>query len=636
MSSSKVGLSSYKNAKSMEEKNRGTKVLQFLLSRGKDIEDIQTMTDLRIAHDIVVLADIFWYWNNRGLLKEEIALYKEIAKKYAIKIKNLYFQKPKPKQILEEIKKMNGETEIEHKQRMFEFDEKFRLAFDALARLGDFDSFIIAMEWDRPDSNKFYLPRRDVLIKNRIIQDLQDLFDGKIRFLLIEAPPGIGKSVLGEFWCCYRNLLYPNARGLIGNATSSLTKGFYNDMCRFLSDSEYRAAEIFNPNLEMVTDAEYTSIYFGRVKRREPNVMCASIETGATGKIHLNEEGYLYLDDTIKNSEEANNKDRLQKIIYFITSTFMDRRESDKVPVLHIGTPWSLYDFASYLKKMFGEEEWFRVNSTPAYYIDENGKEITNFAYEGKHYKSVEYWKQQISIDDPVIANAKFLMQPVEREGRLFEDVLTFTYKELENMVKKEKPYICSAVDVAVEKGGDYFSQGIFYVFEDIKEVWLVDVIYSNKGTDYTLPASARKILQHKVEKIEFEEKEGSLDKKINFGIANTVREMVNKLSGGSYKCNFSNHSGAGLKSKTNRISTYSNAIAGIRVGDDYIMRFLCEKDRKRHPEYALAMQHLFSYSTSDSVVGKQIDDFPDMLSMNFAYNILSGKNKVKFFNIRI
>lgn len=633
MSGVKVSLSSYKNAKSMEEKNLGIKTLQMLLSRGKAIKSISTLDELRIVHGIVELADAFWFWNSRGLLKDEIELYKQISKKYAQMIKDFYFIKKKPISVVDGLKKVVGETDLSHKNRLYEFEEKLKLGFDALARLGDFDSFIIAMEWYRPASSQFYLPRRDTLIRHNLIRDLQDLFDGKIRTLLIEAPPGIGKSVLGSMWCSFRNLYYKNGRGLIGNANSALTKGFFNDMFRFLSDSEYRAAEIFGAH-PILSDAEYTSLYWGRAKKREPNVMCRSVESGATGIIHLNKEGYLYLDDTIKNSEEANSRDRLQKVIYSITSTFMDRADNEQAPLLHIGTPWSLYDFSSYLKGIYSGNDWFRVNSIPAYYLDEDtGKEITNFDYQGEHYKSVAFWKKQIEVDDPIIANAKFLMKPMERDGQLFDSVSTFTIEEFEEIRKAEKPYIVSAVDVAVAKGGDYFAQGFFYVFEKRREVYLLDVIYSNKGTDYTLPLSARKLIYHNVERVEFEEKEGALNRDVNYGVANTVRTFVKNLGGKTI--NFSNHSGAGLKSKSNRIDMYQAEIRGNNVGDRYILKFLCEKDRRKNPEYIIAMNHLSTYSSSKNAIGKQFDDFPDMLAMNFAYNLENAK-KVKFFNIKI
>lgn len=62
-------------------------------------------------------------------------------------------------------------------------------AFDTLARNGDFEAFMIAMEWDRPIKNQFYLPRRRVLRKHGFIQAIQRLLDRKTKMLVIEAPP---------------------------------------------------------------------------------------------------------------------------------------------------------------------------------------------------------------------------------------------------------------------------------------------------------------------------------------------------------------------------------------------------------------------------------------------------------------
>ena len=37
--------------------------------------------------------------------------------------------------------------------------------YDTLARCGDFESFLIAIEWNRPIEKQFYLPRRKILKK---------------------------------------------------------------------------------------------------------------------------------------------------------------------------------------------------------------------------------------------------------------------------------------------------------------------------------------------------------------------------------------------------------------------------------------------------------------------------------------
>ena len=55
----------------------------------------------------------------------------------------------------------------------------------------DFDSYCVYLEWNREPQKKFYLPRRKVLYP--IVQDLQDLADGKIDFLGVSMPPRTGK-----------------------------------------------------------------------------------------------------------------------------------------------------------------------------------------------------------------------------------------------------------------------------------------------------------------------------------------------------------------------------------------------------------------------------------------------------------
>jgi hypothetical protein len=57
----------------------------------------------------------------------------------------------------------------------------------------DFDSYCVYLEWNREPNKKFYLPRRKVLYP--LVQDLQDLADGKLDFLGVSMPPRVGKAV---------------------------------------------------------------------------------------------------------------------------------------------------------------------------------------------------------------------------------------------------------------------------------------------------------------------------------------------------------------------------------------------------------------------------------------------------------
>ena len=68
-------------------------------------------------------------------------------------------------------------------------------AYDTRARQGDFESFCIAMEWNRPINKQFYLPRARLLKKHGVIQGVQDLIDDKLDLLVLNLPPRIGKNL---------------------------------------------------------------------------------------------------------------------------------------------------------------------------------------------------------------------------------------------------------------------------------------------------------------------------------------------------------------------------------------------------------------------------------------------------------
>ena len=59
-----------------------------------------------------------------------------------------------------------------------------------------FDSYCIALEWNRPREKRFYQPRRRVL--RVVANDMQDLNDGKLDFLGVSLPPRVGKALADD------------------------------------------------------------------------------------------------------------------------------------------------------------------------------------------------------------------------------------------------------------------------------------------------------------------------------------------------------------------------------------------------------------------------------------------------------
>ena len=314
---------------------------------------------------------------------------------------------------------IDNEKSIEDKSKMAEY---MKNAYDTLARNGDFEAFMIAMEWNRPIENQFYLPRRRVLRKHGFIQGIQDLLDRKIKMLVIEAPPGIGKSVMGEFAFCYQYVMNPLRKSLMGGNANMLVTGFYQDILDFLTSSEYRFREIF-PNFPKIEpSAEYKMVYTER-KKREPNLMFVSIEVGATGIIHV--DGMLYVDDLIKTAEQANNPEQCQKIRYAYTGMLQDRLVNADVPILVIGTMWSINDHISYLKTKYGNEPWFRGISVPC--MNETHTE-SNFMSDFGKEKTVEQ-QNRIEIEAQYKWQLEHIFPTLEEMGMDFqygENVVTW------------------------------------------------------------------------------------------------------------------------------------------------------------------------------------------------------------------
>ena len=185
--------------------------------------------------------------------------------------------------------------------------------YDTRARLGDFRAYCIALEWNRPIEKQFFLPRKRILEKHGLIQAMQDMADDKLDFLFISLPPRIGKSTLGIFFLTFMAGRFPE-RSILGNGHSnSLTQAFYNEILNIMTSDEYRFTNIF-PKAKIVNKSSEYSYLDLNTPKRFHTIMFRSIDGGTTGLAEAS--NVLYCDDLIKDIEQANNPDRLEKIFY--------------------------------------------------------------------------------------------------------------------------------------------------------------------------------------------------------------------------------------------------------------------------------------------------------------------------------
>ena len=498
--------------------------------------------------------------------------------------------------------------------------------YDTKARLGDFRSYCIAMEWNRPIEKQFFLPRRRILEKHGLIQAMQDVADDKLDFLFVSMPPRTAKSTTGIFFLSFMAGLYPE-RSILGNGHSTaLTQSFYTEMLNLMTSDEYRSSEIFPTNTIVNKSAEYSWIDLNSDKRFH-TITFKSLTGGTTGIVEAS--NVLYCDDLIKGIEEVNNPNTLDNIFHMYTSTIQDRTvqrlckdgEYRRCPEIHIATRWSLNDVIGRLISIYGEidSDRIRIINIPCY--DDNGE--SNFQYDyGKGF-STDYYKKLQMAEDPVVFAAKYLGEPIEREGRPFtKDQLTF-YQSLPD----EKPdRIIAYADVA-HGGDDYFSMPIGYVYGT--EVYIEDVLFVHKlGDSDTRPLVKQKLIENHVTKAGFEENNGG---KLYADF------VIEDLRRANYRCNITTHKVPTTKSKLDRILSCQSEIKGVltEVGN-YRIYFKSDNARKDNKQYNDFMVNIYSWSQKQGSVQKtQHDDAPDSLS-GMIINILdlskrAGRASSKF-----
>lgn len=413
-------------------------------------------------------------------------------------------------------------------------------------------------------------------------------------------------STLGLFFLSFMAGLYPE-RSILGSGHStSLSQSFYNEMLNLMTSEEYRYGEIFPQNFIINQSAEYSWIDLNHNKRFH-TIMFKSIDGGTTGLAEAS--NILYCDDLIKDIEQANNPNRLDKIFYTYTSTIQDRKvqrlckdgKYRPCPEIHIATRWSLNDVIGRLLAIYGEidSERIKIINIPCY--DENGE--SNFEYDyGKGFDKEYYHHLQLA-EDPVIFSAKYLGQPIEREGRPFsEDQLTF-YQELPD----EKPDRILCYSDVAHGGEDYYSMPIIYQYG--VDCYVEDVLFVNKlDDDKTRPLVVNKIMEHHVTKAGFEENNGG----------KLYADMVQRdLKQNGYRCNITTHKVPTTKSKLDRILSCQSEIKGIATEQgNFRIYFKSYEKRKDNVQYNNFMQNLYNWSQKlGSIQKTQHDDAPDSLA---------------------
>lgn len=460
-----------------------------------------------------------------------------------------------------------------------------------------FHYYLLYVEWDREPQKKFYVPRMNVL--KPVVDDLQDLADGRIELLTISLPPRVGKSTLGIFYVTWLMGREPDKANVMSGHSDKLTKGFFKECLDILNDPEYLWHDVFPKEKVVAVSSEDESISVNH-KRRFPTLTCRSVTGTLTGAVEVG--NLLYVDDIIEDLEEALNPQRLQNKYDAYLNQLKDRKK-DGARELHIGTRWAVGDVIGRLQQQYGEDSKARFTVIPA--LDENGE--SNFDYPYGLGFSTEYYQDMKASIDPCTWSCKYMGDPYVREGLLFPaDELQYYNGELPDGDRSIK----ANIDVAWG-GGDSLSMPIIVWFGDIG--YVQDWVFKSGDKTVTQPLVCNAAIQNDVARMRVES---------NIGGNEYADEIDGQLREAGYKIHITVKPANVRWRKLDKI---------LRWSSDVKTKLFFRNDAGRSEMYKKAMEELCRYSLD---VKKQHDDAPDSISESLDFHF-NGLSTVQIFERR-
>lgn len=358
-----------------------------------------------------------------------------------------------------------------------------------------FESFLLYMEKNRPYKKKFYEPRMNPL--SIVAQDLQDLEDGKYDFYGLSMPPRVGKSTICIFFYAWIIGKRPSSHNAMSGHSGVLADRFHNDLIKLTENEEYTFHEIF-PDVQLVSkSSEKNELYYDAVESFATTT-CRGIDGTWTGAVDISEDGYLYVDDLVRDRKESLSLKRLEGRYQDYLNILVDRK-NDGSKELMVGTRWNVADPLGRIEKQYKNNPRYKFRKLPA--LNEKGE--SNFDYPVKGFSTKYYHNMRDRLDKNEWM-AKFMQTPFVREGLLFPaDELRY----YNGILPEGDHRVIGACDVAWG-GGDSLSMPIGYEYPN-GDVYIPSWIFNKGKKEVTIPLVTGKIIGEKLTEIQFEANNG-------------------------------------------------------------------------------------------------------------------------------
>ena len=415
-------------------------------------------------------------------------------------------------------------------------------------------------------------------------------------------------AIFGLSWLAMKR---PNSHSAMGGHSGVLTKGFYKELMNLFDSAEYRFMQIYqywHGEERVIQDksAEDLTINLGNPDRFS-TITCRSIDATWTGAVDVSWDGWLYVDDLVRDREHSLSPTRMENTWQEYLNKMVDRKSGfNPVDIdtgfdidiqflfpgaceLMIGTLWNVYDPLYRMEQMYGDDPLYRFRKIPA--LDENDE--SNFNYPVNGFTTEYYREMRERLDDPEWM-AKYQQQPYVREGILInKNELNYFNGNITESVNK----IVGILDPAVG-GGDYLSM---VIVAEGKKKYVIDWVYSRETKGKTIPELVAKIMTHNISEVHYERN----------GIGRVFDDELTQAlhKAGYYRCKMTSFTAPEGMSKEEKIIGYSDWVKSN-------LWFVDENAKNtayvRSNAYALALSHVFTYTS----IGKnKWDDAIDNLA---------------------
>ena len=445
----------------------------------------------------------------------------------------------------------------------------------------NFDSFMIAMEWERAPKSRFWLPRRKVLEERFGLATKIDNFinDPYAKKLCISTPPGCGKSTLIKFLMAYVMGTKPDSMNMYVSYSDGMVKLMMDALIDFTTSDEYRFQEIFSLGTPEKS-SEYNTIGYRRRGDAQTFNMC-SIGGSITGRTRAN--NLLITDDLVKNDEMARSPERLNTLYYDYQNTISTRTIGASWKEIQLGTIWNPLDPISRERELHEGEDGYYFIALPV--CDDDGH--SNFDYDCEdRYTDEKIAKLQKDLD-PVVFSCLYLQRGVYREGMPF---LAENLQWYDGVLPGQPDKIFAYCDVAWG-GGDSLSMPIAYQYG--ADVFIHGVVFSKLDKTKTIPKVTSALTNYGVQTVRFE---------ANVGGSEYADEVSKKLKDIPYSCNVTSKRAPNTVTKLGKIEQHQQTIRN----------FYFRRDPERGKEYESFMKEFMSFSFTQKNLH---DDAADSLS---------------------